>query len=223
MSDKLRVAMLLGSARPGRMCDRVAAYVKQKLSLAGFDVEVIDPAVLKFPLLQTPLHFYEDPSQAPQNVVDTNEKLKAADAYVVISAEYNHSMPPALTNMLDHFPSTTFQYKPCAIVCYSGSPFGGMRAAMQLRNFLAELGMLTVPAISAVATVHETLSEDGQSADAYLAEAAAKTIEQLTWYAQATRTQRNVASAQKSQREPAPAPKAAAVSQGHQSGPCCQS
>src|SRR5260370_32232224 len=65
--------------------------------------------------------------------------IKPADAYVIVSGEYNHSIPPALSNLLDHFLEEYF-FKPSAIVCYSPGAFGGVRAAMQLRAMLGEMG-----------------------------------------------------------------------------------
>ena len=50
-------------------------------------------------------------------------KIKEADGYVIVSGEYNESIPPALTNMMDHFPPRAYAFKPCAIVSYSASKF----------------------------------------------------------------------------------------------------
>jgi NAD(P)H-dependent FMN reductase len=78
-----------------------------------------DPLEIPFPLMSKPLHHYPDPSQAPAWLVAAGKKIQEADAYVFVSAEYNHSIPPALSNMADHFPLTYFAFKPSAIVCYS--------------------------------------------------------------------------------------------------------
>ena len=70
--------------------------------------------------------------------------IKAADAFIIVSGEYNHSIPPALSNLLDHFLEEYF-WRPSAIVCYSAGAFGGVRAAMQLRAMLCELGTPSIP------------------------------------------------------------------------------
>ena len=57
---------------------------------------------------------------------------RAADAFVIVTGEYNHSVPPALTNLLDHFLEEYF-FRPSAIVSYSGGQFGGVRAAVHLQ------------------------------------------------------------------------------------------
>ena len=65
-----------------------------------------------------------------------------------MSAEYNHSVPPGLTNLIDYFLEEYF-WRPSAIVCYSVKGFGGMRAAMQLRALLPEVGMPSIPSLQA--------------------------------------------------------------------------
>ena len=78
-----------------------------------------DPVKLPFQMLATPLHFYRDPSQIPPWLAEAGKKISEADAYLVVSSEYNNTIPPALSNMLDHFPGSSFVFKPSAIVCYS--------------------------------------------------------------------------------------------------------
>lgn len=85
-----------------------------------FTVCFTDPVETRFPLLtksMTQLQY--EGIQAPDWLSSINSKLKEADAVVVVSAEYNHSIPPALSNMLDHFPLASYAYKPSGIVCYS--------------------------------------------------------------------------------------------------------
>src|SRR5205807_10555957 len=113
--------------------------------------------------------------------------IKPADAYVIVSAEYNHSIPPALSNLLDHFLEEYF-FKPSAIVCYSAGPFGGVRAAMQLRAMLPELGMSSIPSILPFPMAQDLLDEDGKPADPARADRnAAKFLSELEWYASALR------------------------------------
>jgi len=79
-----------------------------------------DPVATAFPILKKsmPQMQYEG-VEAPDWLDSLNSRLKSADAVMVVSAEYNHSIPPALSNMLDHFPPASYAYKPSGIVCYS--------------------------------------------------------------------------------------------------------
>jgi len=75
--------------------------------------------VFQAPVVAKPLHHYQVRSEAPAWLVDADNKLKAADAVVVVSAEYNHTIPPGLSNLMDHFPLASYAFKPSGIVCYS--------------------------------------------------------------------------------------------------------
>ena len=87
---------------------------------------------------------------------------RAVDGFVIVSGEYNHGIPPALKNLLDHFLEEYF-FRPSAIVCYSAGSFGGVRAAMQLRMTLAELGMPSIPSLFPVPKVQDAFDDDGQA------------------------------------------------------------
>ena len=137
------------------------------------------------PLMKKPYHFYQDKSQAPAVLRETNEKIVEADAMVLVTAEYNHSMPPALTNLMDHFPIASYRYVPSGIVCYSMGSFGGVRASVQARTLLGELGSPNCSTILAIPTIQKTLSEDGKPAEDRLDKNADKLITELEWYANA--------------------------------------
>merc|ERR1719238_1421738 len=97
---------------------------------------------LDVPLLKQPLHFMPDQSVAPAWMTQTLTKIKEASGFVIVSAEYNCTIPPALTNLLDHFPLSAYRHKPVSIVTYSKGPFGGVRCTVALRSFLGELGLV---------------------------------------------------------------------------------
>jgi NAD(P)H-dependent FMN reductase len=108
---------------------------------------------------------------------------------VVVSGEYNHSIPPALSNTLDHFLEEFF-WRPSGIVCYSAGQFGGVRAAMQLRAMLAELGTPSIPSLLPIPRIHKALSEEGQPAEEWFGKAAGKFLDELAWYAEALKAKR---------------------------------
>ena len=77
------------------------------------------------PLLKQPLHFMPDQSAAPSWMTETLAKIKESAGFVIVSAEYNCTIPPALTNLLDHFPLDAYRHKPASIVTYTlgNTPF----------------------------------------------------------------------------------------------------
>ncbi len=127
--------------------------------------------------------------QAPEALERLAALIVPADAVVVVSGEYNHSIPPALSNLLDHFLEEWFR-KPAAIVGYSAGAFGGVRAAMQLRMMLAELGMVSIPSLLPVPVVQQAIAEDGTPADPRMRERAKKFLDELEWCGEALRTHR---------------------------------
>lgn len=190
MSSPLKVIIFFGSVREGRMGFRVAKYVEKCFKEKNFAVDFFDPEVMKFPLLKKTVSMYPNEADMPSALRDAHTKVKNADAYVVVSAEYNHSIPPALSNLMDHFPIPSFKYKPCSIITYSMGPYGGVRAAMQLRSFLGELGMVTPQFIFAVPIVQDAFSETGEPLNNDMVRGTTKIITELGWYANALRSQR---------------------------------
>lgn len=188
--QQLKTIVFLGSVREGRFGLRVAKFVKKQLEAANHSVEIFDPLEMPFPIMTKALHHYQDRSSAPVWLVEADKKLQTADAVVVVSAEYNHSIPPALSNMMDHFPLSSYAFKPSGIVCYSLGPYGGMRAAMQLRAFLGELGCISVGNIFGIPVVNRALDEEGKPLDEKLVPASNKLIGQLDWHAHAMKNHR---------------------------------
>ncbi len=147
----------------------------------------IDPQVLDLPLLKKPLHFYKDRTEAPKVLQDTDKLIREADAFVLVSAEYNHSLPPALTNMMNHFPLSSYKYIPSGIMTYSLGSFGGVRASVQARTFLGELGSPNCSYVFAIPQIQKALTEGGEPTpdDTHMEKGATKLIDELEWYANA--------------------------------------
>lgn len=215
MAALLNFLVFLGSVRdsapprPIRLGLRVARQFAARLNDSGHSAELIDPLSLDLPAAFKP-HFAYAQGAAPASLAQLAEKIEAADGYVMISPEYNHSMSPALAHLLNHFGSSLFSYKPSAIVTYSAGQWGGARAAVGMRTFLSELGCLPVSAMIHIPKAQDVLAESGnfgadadaQSWQTYFD----RTMAQLEWWAAAARTQRAAvglpAAAQAFQRDP---------------------
>ena len=184
----LKVAALLGSVRSDRQGIRAARYVERALTARGHDVTLVDPKLLQLPLLDRMYKEYEK-GKAPPVLEGLATLYRAADVFVIVSAEYNHSIPPALSNLLDHFLEEYF-FRPSAIVCYSQGQFGGVRAAMQLRALLGELGMPSISSLFPIPRIHTVLDESGAPLDASLDRRFTRFASELEWYAEALRDRR---------------------------------
>ena len=162
--------------------------IRDSLKDRGHDVTLVDPVEHPLPLLDKMYKEYKA-GEAPPVLEGLARIIKPADAYVIVSAEYNHSIPPAMSNLLDHFLEEYF-FKPSAIICYSAGPFGGVRAAMQLRAMLAEMGMSSIPSILPFPKAQEMLDADGKPAGDRPGRSAARFFDELEWYAHALKAAR---------------------------------
>jgi NAD(P)H-dependent FMN reductase len=185
----LRLAVIYGSVRSARRGIRAVRFVERQLEARGHQVTTVDPVEYGLPLLDRMYKEYPAGS-APEPLEKLAALYRAADAFVIVTGEYNHSMPPPLMNLLDHFLEEYF-WRPSAIVCYSAGAFGGVRAAVQLRAPLCEMGMPSIPSLFPVPRVHEAISEDGTPADPVPMERRfTKFASELEWYAQALKAAR---------------------------------
>jgi NAD(P)H-dependent FMN reductase len=184
----LNIPVILGSARPDRIGIRVARFVAAALKDRGHQVTLIDPVEHPLPLLERMYKEYSA-GQAPPVLEGLAGIIKPADAYVIVSAEYNHSIPPALSNLLDHFLEEYF-FKPSAIACYSAGPYGGVRAAMQLRAMLAEMGMSSIPSLLPFPKAQDMLDPEGKPTGDRPGKSAARFFDELEWYANALQAAR---------------------------------
>ena len=191
MTDALRTLVVYGSVRSHRRGIRAARYVVRELEERGHEVSLVDPAETPLPLLDRMYKEYDD-GEAPEPMARLAEQIQAADAFVIVTGEYNHLPPPALLNTLDHFLESWF-WRPSAIVSYSAGRMGGVRAASHLRDLLAEIGTVSLPRALAYGQVGQTFAEDGtpREEDAErLATSFARFADELEWYAHALRTAR---------------------------------
>lgn len=185
---KLNLLVIYGSVRSERQGIRAARFVTDACRDRGHDVSLADPKEIALPLLDKMYKEYPD-GGAPPALEGLAERVRAADAYIIVSGEYNHGPPPALTNLLDHFLEEYF-YKPSAIVCYSAGSFGGVRAAVALRAMLAEMGMSSIPSILPVPRVQDAFAEDGTPLDDAYRGRIGSFLDELEWYARALKRER---------------------------------
>jgi len=184
----LNIAVILGTVRTARVGPRVATYLLRALEGRGHAATLVDPVEYALPLLDKMYKEYP-PGQAPAGLERLAGVVKAADAYLIVSAEYNHSIPPALSNLLDHF-LEEYRFKPSAIACYSPSTFGGVRAAMQLRAMLPEMGTASIPSLLPFPKVLDALDPDGHPTDDRLAKSTGRFLDEFEWYAHALKAAR---------------------------------
>ncbi|WP_067820934.1 NADPH-dependent FMN reductase [Actinomadura kijaniata] len=190
MTERVRVAVIIGSTREGRFGPRVAewfaAHARRRPEL---DIDLVDLAATGLPEALTDP--YADTGAPPPGPVRAlAPRLAAADAFAVVTPEYNRSIPAPLKTAIDWF-YREWQAKPVAVVAY-GRDSGGALAAAHLRQVFAEVHAVTVPDAVLLPRYWELFAPDGSwpkpTADR---EAALKTtLDQLIWWAHALREAR---------------------------------
>lgn len=187
MSEKkLRLAVIIGSTREGRSGPTVASwFVREAAAFGRFDVDVVDLAESGPPTgASTPVT-----ARAPADAA-IGARLGAADAFIVVTPEYNHSFSAPLKNLIDGH-RTPWQAKPVGFVSYGGIS-GGLRAVEQLRLVFAELHAATIRDTVSFHMVWEQISPDGSLRAEEAAVPAKTLLEKLTWWAIALKNARTV-------------------------------
>lgn len=185
---EFNVALIYGSVRTSRQGIRAAYYLKSKLEERSINVHLIDPLEHPLPFLDKMYKEY-DKGQAPKNMEELARIFSNADGFLILSGEYNHSIPPALKNILDHF-QAEYLFKPAAIAAYSAGIFGGMRVAVHLRAVLGELGMLSISSILPFPKISSALNEEGQPQNEHIEPSTNRFLDEFEWYLTALKKQR---------------------------------
>lgn len=183
MTSPLNLALVLGSAREGRMCDRVAAWAAEEIrGHGGFSLDILDPITLDLP-------FRPGRRDAPA-VQALKRRIDAADAFVIVTPEYNHGYPAALKGLIDSA-YAEWQAKPVAFVSYGGGS-GGIRAVEQLRLVFAELHTATIRDTVTITDIWDRFDAAGALKEPERPERAmAVMLKRLSWWGEALRAARS--------------------------------
>lgn len=184
----LKTAVIYGSARRERQGIRAARFILRKLEKRGHEVRLVDTKEYELPLLDLMYKEY-DAGKAPAAMQAVGDILSAADGFVILSGEYNHSIPAALKNLLDHYQSE-YLYKPSAIVTYSAGPFAGVRGLVNMRGIMAELGSPAIPSAFPVSQVWKAFDENGNALEEAYDKRVVKFLDEYEWYARALKRER---------------------------------
>ncbi|WP_406267586.1 NAD(P)H-dependent oxidoreductase [Streptomyces sp. NBC_00191] len=180
----LKLAVILSSNREGRFGPVIADwFLSRTAGRDDFAVDLIDLADADLPTTLS----YQPGSAARAALAKVSPKLSAADAFVVLTPEYNHSFPASLKSLIDwHF--TQWQAKPVGFVSYGGIS-GGLRAVEQLRQVFAEMHAVTVRDTVSFHNAATHFDGEGRHKDPAACDAAAKVmLDQLAWWGNALRT-----------------------------------
>lgn len=183
-----KLKIIVGSTRPTRMADRVAPWVVAAAKTHA-QVEVLD-------LLDWPLPFFgehvgtlgdpADPTYSQPLVKAWNAKIADGDAFLIVTPEYNHSLPGALKNAIDTvWASNAFRNKPVGFVGYSVGVGGGIRAIEHLVQIAVETEAVPLRSTVVVPFVNDAFADDGQPTNPVATASLEVLLEDLGWWADA--------------------------------------
>jgi len=157
----MKLQVIIGTTRPGRMTDRLAKWVvAEAAQLPDVEAEIVDLADYPMPFIDEPISPRYNPDRQPSETVGKwINKLAEADAYIFVTPEYNHSISGVLKNALDYV-TFEFVHKPATVT--SHGTVGGARATMHLKEILSETRAAVVPLqLAFTGRVGESIDENG--------------------------------------------------------------
>ncbi|MFG2606233.1 NADPH-dependent FMN reductase [Streptomyces sp. NPDC048514] len=179
----LRLAVLVGSGRPGRSGTAVARwFAAEARRCDGLETDVVDLAEHPLPAEPVPA----PPPEVCEVLARLTPRLDRADMFVVVTPEYNRSFPATLKTAIDWHDSE-WQAKPVGFVSYGGRS-GGLRAVEQLHQVFGELHAVPVRDTVSFHGVGQLFDADGRPTDPAGSSAAAQLLlDELGWWGRVLR------------------------------------
>ena len=192
----LKLKIVVGSTRDGRAADHVVPWVRQRAVGSGdFDVEVLDLRDWALPMFAESIHTLgdlHDPEYSQPQVRRWNDAIGDADALLVITPEYNHSIPAVLKNAIDSvFFSFALRHKPVGFVGYSMGAVGGARAVEHLVHVAVEAEAVPMRNSVLIPVVHNAFDEAGDPVSDATQIALTILLEDLRWWGDVLRDARS--------------------------------
>lgn len=176
----MKIAILSGSPRLNSVTVRVALYLKNWFSQhTRHEIDLIELKDWHLPPVQT---VWSTADKAPVEFQPLAQRIFSADAFILVTPEYNGSYSPALKNLLDHFPKQL--HKPFGIATASPGAMGGMRASQQLLQLVPALFGIASPNLLITPAVDKKFSPDGDLIDESFQAAVHTFVTEFLWLAE---------------------------------------
>lgn len=185
------ILVFYGSYRSDRLGIRLADYLVAQFRARGADAELIDAKAVGLPMLDR--MYKEHPKgQAPAAMEKLAQKIRAADAFVFVTGEYNWGMQPGLKNLTDHYLEEWF-WRPAAIASYSAGRLAGARSNSMWHATLSEMGMVVISSTLTVGPIAEAIDEHAKPtgpAGQALEKSFPRFADDLAWWTEAAQAQK---------------------------------
>jgi len=176
----MRIEIVSGSPRQGSSTHRIALHLQKILTeKTDHEVGILDVRSYPLPLLQKVYTTVED---APAEFRELAQRMFGADAFIIVTPEYNGSYSPAMQNVFDHFPKQ--HRKVFGLVTASPGALGGIRAAMQLQQFVMALFGIPSPYMLVTPQVDKKFDAEGNLIDPGFQKAIDTFVNEYLWLAE---------------------------------------
>ncbi len=176
----MKIEIISGSPRNNSVTKRVALHLYNQLKeTTHHEIGLIDMQEWNLPPLQS---VFTSVDNTPAEFKPLSKRVFEADAFILVSPEYNGSYAPAMKNLLDHFPKQ--HHKPFGIVTASPGPMGGMRAAQQMLQLVAALFGVASPYLLVVPVIDKKFNNKGELIDEGFKNTVHNFITEYLWLAE---------------------------------------
>jgi NAD(P)H-dependent FMN reductase len=183
----LSLKILVGSTRDGRAADRVVPWVARSAEARGaLAVDVLDLREWNLPMFAETIHTvgdFHNPTYSQPLIRKWNDTVRDADAVLIVTPEYNHSIPAVLKNAIDSlFFSFALRNKPVGLVGYSGGQVGGARSVEHLAHVLIEAEAVPLRNTVLIPAVHGAFADTGEPTNPATSAALDVLLEDIEWW-----------------------------------------
>lgn len=175
----MRIEIISGSTRENSSTYRVALHLKNRLAATDHDVDIIDVREHCLPLLD---NVYSSIEETPDEHKGLAKRMFAADAFILLSPEYNGSYTACMKNLIDHFPKQ--HHKVFGIATASPGALGGVRAALALQHYVFALFGIGSPYMLIIPQVEKKFDNEGNLVDASFGKAVDNFVTEYLWLAE---------------------------------------
>ena len=190
--DPIKLAIVVGSTRDGRAAERFLPWLIERTQRHGrFSATVLDLRDWALPVFQETTATIRTGYSTPQ-VRRWNEAVAAAEAYLFVTPEYNHSISGVLKNAIDSvIASNGFRNKPAGFVGYSAGIVGGARAVEHLAAIAIEAELVPLRNAVLLARVGQAFDAGGLPIDPATDHALTILLDDVSWWGAALRQARS--------------------------------
>lgn len=175
----MRIEIVSGSPRQQSVTHRVALHLETQFSNGGIDAGVIDLRENQLPFIQA---VWTSPESAPAEHRELAKRMFAADAFVVVTPEYNGTFSAAVANLFDHFPKQA--RKAFGIATASPGALGGIRAALHLQQYIYGLFGIGSPFMLVTPGVDKKFDAEGNLTDPAFEKSVQQFVQEFLWLSQ---------------------------------------